>query len=249
VVESLESVVISAQHLEETLPEQLAQYGTRVTTVSSEEVRNGAYLDVSQTLQALTPGLFIQTKNGPFDYANISLVGSRTEDVLFLIDGVRINNRLYGGTSPTDTLPAGMIDHIEVLEGAQSATRVPSRRPSGGTCSRMAITPLWICQVVICLEPTAYYFSHHRELVSLPAYRIILDDTQQTRYYLDPVSGQVLSVVDSNGRWYRWLHQALHRTDFSAAIRASPTRDVFMVTALVGMALVSALGTYLGLRR
>jgi len=94
-----------------------------------------------------------------------------------------------------------------------------------------------------------YYFSHHRELVSLPAYRIILDDAQQTRYYLDPVSGQALSVVDSNGRWYRWLHQALHRIDFSAAVRASPTRDVFMVTALVGMALVCALGTYLGLRR
>lgn len=118
--ESLESVVISAQHIEETLPEQLAQYGTRVTTVDREAVRNGTYLDVSQTLQALTPGLFIQTKNGPFDYANISLLGSRTEDVLFLIDGVRINNRLYGGTSPTDTLPAGMIDHIEVLEGAQA---------------------------------------------------------------------------------------------------------------------------------
>jgi hypothetical protein len=94
-----------------------------------------------------------------------------------------------------------------------------------------------------------YYFSHHRERVTLPAYRVILDDSEQTRYYLDPVSGEVLSMVDRDGRWYRWLHQALHRIDFSAAVRAGPTRDVFMLTALVGMALLSAFGTYLGLRR
>ncbi|HWM69704.1 MAG TPA: hypothetical protein VNO35_24210 [Steroidobacteraceae bacterium] len=94
-----------------------------------------------------------------------------------------------------------------------------------------------------------YYFSHHRERVTLPAYRVLLDDSEQTRYYLDPVSEEVLSLVDRDGRWYRWLHQALHRIDFSAAVRASPTRDVFMLTALVGMALLSAFGTYLGIRR
>lgn len=101
---------------------------------------------------------------------------------------------------------------------------------------------------LITTEDT-YYFSYHRERVTLPVYRVILADTQQTRYYLDPVSGQIQSIVDRDARWYRWLHQALHRIDFSAAVRASPTREVFMVTALVGMALLSTLGTWLGLRR
>ena len=36
------------------------------------------------------------------------------------MDGVRINNRLYGGTTPLDTLPAAMMERIEVLEGPQS---------------------------------------------------------------------------------------------------------------------------------
>ncbi|MFX8879604.1 TonB-dependent receptor plug domain-containing protein, partial [Acinetobacter baumannii] len=51
---------------------------------------------------------------------DISFLGSRTQDVLFLVDGVRINNRLYAGTTPLDTLPSAIVDRIEVLEGGQS---------------------------------------------------------------------------------------------------------------------------------
>ena len=40
--------------------------------------------------------------------------------MLWLVDGVRINNRLYGATTPLDTLPAAMVERIEVLDGAQS---------------------------------------------------------------------------------------------------------------------------------
>src|SRR5262245_38700720 len=88
-------VVVTAKGLEEQLPQELAESGTRVGTISRNQVRNGAYADVAQSLQALAPGLYIQPKNGPFDYADISLLGSRTDDVLWLVDGVRINNRLY----------------------------------------------------------------------------------------------------------------------------------------------------------
>lgn len=113
-------VLVTAKRLEETLPQQLARLGTRVGTVSREDVANGSYVDVAQSLQALAPGLYLQPKNGPFDYADISLLGSRTDDVLWLVDGVRINNRLYSGTSPLDTLPSSLIERVEVLEGGQA---------------------------------------------------------------------------------------------------------------------------------
>lgn len=116
---TLEQVLVTGR-LEEDLPMDLEKYGTRVDTVSAEQIRNGGYVDVSQTLQALTPGLYISPKNGPFDYADISLLGSRTQDVLWLVDGVRINNRLYGGTTPLDTLPASMVERVVVLEGPQA---------------------------------------------------------------------------------------------------------------------------------
>src|SRR5262245_34305674 len=103
----VERVLITGR-LEEMLPQQLSQYGTRVDVVSSVDIQNGGYLDVVQSLQNFVPGLYIAPKNGPFDYVDISLQGSRTDDVLWLVDGVRINNRLYSGTTPLDTLPSAM---------------------------------------------------------------------------------------------------------------------------------------------
>jgi vitamin B12 transporter len=49
-----------------------------------------------------------------------SFQGSRTGDILWLVDGVRINNRVYNGTTPLDTLPASMIERIEIIEGGQA---------------------------------------------------------------------------------------------------------------------------------
>jgi outer membrane cobalamin receptor len=117
---SLEEIVVTAKSLEDELPQQLSKYGTRVDVISAAEIKNGGYLDVAGALEALSPGLYISPQNGPFDYVQISLQGSRTTDVLWLVDGIRINNRLYAGTTPLDTLPAGLIERIEVLNGGQA---------------------------------------------------------------------------------------------------------------------------------
>ena len=114
-----ERVLITGR-LEEMLPQQLSQFGTRVDIVTAVQIQDAGALDITQSLQNLVPGLFIANQNGPFDYVDISFQGSRTQDVLWLVDGVRINNRLYAGTTPIDTLPASMVERIEVLDGAQS---------------------------------------------------------------------------------------------------------------------------------
>ncbi|MEZ5938983.1 MAG: TonB-dependent receptor [Hyphomonadaceae bacterium] len=114
-----ERVVIVGVTIEETLPQELAAYGSDLETVSSEEIRNQGFVDAAQTLQMKVPGLFLAPRGGPFSYLDISLQGSRTSDMLFTVDGVRINNRLYSGTI-SDTLPASMIERIEVLKGGQS---------------------------------------------------------------------------------------------------------------------------------
>lgn len=112
-------VVIVGVTLEETLPQELKKYGSDVEVLESEEIRNAGYVDVSQALQMSTPGVFLAPRNGPFSYLDISLQGSRTQDMLFLVDGVRVNNRLYS-TTVTDTLPASMVERMEVLKGGQS---------------------------------------------------------------------------------------------------------------------------------
>src|SRR6185312_8452953 len=115
----VEQIVVTGR-LEEELPTQLAKQGVRVDVVDAATIKNAQYIDVAQALQTTVPGLYIAPKNGPFDYVRISLQGSRTQDVLWLEDGVRLNNRLYGGTTPLDTLPASMVERIEVVEGPQA---------------------------------------------------------------------------------------------------------------------------------
>ena len=68
----LEQVVVTGR-LEEDLPIDLEKYGTRGATDSAEQIRNGGYLDLAQTLQALTPGLYsLLRKTVPSITANIS---------------------------------------------------------------------------------------------------------------------------------------------------------------------------------
>src|SRR5262245_31746415 len=106
--------------LEEGLADQLADYGSRVETVTRAQIENGVYVDTAQALQMQVPGLFLAPKNGAFDYVNVSLLGGRRVDTLWLVDGVRISNRLYTTTTPLDTIPANMVEKIEVLKGGQS---------------------------------------------------------------------------------------------------------------------------------
>jgi len=116
---AVEEVVVTGRRLEETIPQELERFGNRLETVDRAAIDLGGFNDLSQTLQMQVPAFYVAPKNGPFDYMNCSLQGSRCEDVLFLVDGVRIANRLYNTTTPLDTIPAHTIDRIEVLYGGQ----------------------------------------------------------------------------------------------------------------------------------
>lgn len=117
--EAVDGVVVNGRSLEDSLPQDLARYGSAIEMVTGQEVRDGGFVDVASALD-LVPGLYIKPGSGPFSYVDVSLQGSRTQDVLWTVDGIRINNRLYGGTSPNDTLPASMIERVEVLKGGES---------------------------------------------------------------------------------------------------------------------------------
>lgn len=117
--QDLEEIVVTARSIEETLAVELADYGHDVDMVGADLINRAGYVDVSAALQFEVPGLFVSPGSGAFDYVDLSLQGSRTGDALWLIDGIRINNRIFNGTSP-DTLPAGMVERLEVLKGGES---------------------------------------------------------------------------------------------------------------------------------
>ncbi len=117
--DQLDEIVVFGRFLEDTIPLEISRYGSRVEIISGDQLRDLGVNDIAESLQMLVPGVFIAPKNGPFDYFVGSLQGSRSEDILWLIDGVRINNRLYNGTTPLDTVPAHMVERVEVLMGGQ----------------------------------------------------------------------------------------------------------------------------------
>ncbi|MBK5438318.1 TonB-dependent receptor [Pseudomonas sp. TH32] len=116
----LKPLNVSAPSVESTTVAEMARYGSKVEIVTREQIeRAGPAADVSRVMQMFIPGLYVAPKNGRFDYGTYSLLGGRNDDTLILLDGVRLNNRLYGGLY-LDTLPANAIERIEVLKGGQS---------------------------------------------------------------------------------------------------------------------------------
>ncbi len=115
----IDEILVLEKRVEETIPLDLSRYGSRLEIITAEQIEKQGFNDIGQSLQRLIPGLFIAPKNGPFDYFSGSLQGSRSQDILWLIDGVRIANRLYNSTMPLDTVPANIVERIEVLKGGQ----------------------------------------------------------------------------------------------------------------------------------
>jgi vitamin B12 transporter len=123
----VEAVQVTARNLEDTLPEQLAKTGVKVEIITGQQIRDGGYIDTASALQTLAPGVFVLPENGPFSTTDVSVLGGRNQDVLWLVDGVRINNRLFASSgtntssvTPLDTVPAGVVDRIELIDGGQS---------------------------------------------------------------------------------------------------------------------------------
>jgi hypothetical protein len=99
-------------------------------------------------------------------------------------------------------------------------------------------------------EGDAYYIGEGGTgLRRLPVYRVIANDSESTRYYLDPTSGALSGRADANRRWHRWLFAAIHRLDFAAWVRVRPAWDIILIGLMLGGIAVSATGVYLALRR
>lgn len=116
--DKLDDMTVSGRKIEERLSAELAAFGHKVEIVTAEDIKTGGYTDINQILESLVPGLYVISKSGRGDYMRMSLNGGDNKRVIFLIDGVRINNRLYG-RGYLDTLSVQMIDRIEILKNGE----------------------------------------------------------------------------------------------------------------------------------
>jgi hypothetical protein len=168
-----------------------------------------------------------------------AMATSRPADVLF-ISAAPLNGKMYFIVNTADgnrhRLNAAMLP--APLNGADLAYVAGAL--SGGVAASVPS---------LLTQEDRYYFSHHREQVALPIYRLILRDSSATRYYIDAVSGMLTAKIDRDAQRYRWLHEGLHQLDFTAVLRGRPQWDALMWLLMSGVTTVCATGAYLGYRR
>lgn len=96
-----------------------------VTTVGSQDIELTATLSVEQLLNELPqviPGNTVTSNNaGGEDFATIDLRGLGPARTLVLIDGERVPAASTTGVVDLNTIPAGLLDRIEVVTGGASA--------------------------------------------------------------------------------------------------------------------------------
>jgi vitamin B12 transporter len=116
-VSEMETVEVSARSIEGQVSAELSQYGHSVEVITERDINRGGYQTLEGVLKGEVSGLYVGSGSG--QYTSLSLNGSGDGDLLVLVDGVRLNNRLYG-TPYLDSLNPHMIKRIEVLDGGQS---------------------------------------------------------------------------------------------------------------------------------
>jgi len=99
----------------------------------------------------------------------------------------------------------------------------------------------------------AYYFdfsiAERGDAPPFPVYRVVLNDSEHTRLYLNPQTAQLVRKVDANGRGSRWLFSGLHRIDFFAWLRVRPIWDAIVLVLMLGGLGVTGTGVYLAVLR
>jgi hypothetical protein len=78
-----------------------------------------------------------------------------------------------------------------------------------------------------------------------PIVRVTVPEMEDTRFYLDPFSGDVRFVADPGARDFRWWHLALHTFD----VIRSPIREIVIFLVMLGVTAVCGLGAWMGLKK
>ena len=79
----------------------------------------------------------------------------------------------------------------------------------------------------------AYYLDRHNRL-PLPAIFVRLGDRNDSSFYIDPKTAQVVESYGSRSRWNRWLYHGLHSMDFPWLYAHRPAWDIVVLTLMTG---------------
>lgn len=112
--ETLETVVV-----EDTPIEPPLNYPSAFSTVIELESFKGEHNTAAELL-SFSPGVVVRDFGGPGQLKTLSIRGSSNDQVVILLDGVRLNSPIGGGVD-LSTIPVNYVDRFEVIRGGASA--------------------------------------------------------------------------------------------------------------------------------
>src|SRR6266702_3117381 len=206
-------------------------------------------------LVSMNPWGFLEGRRAGGEQGRVQGQAPKWSDVRASLDVIRARPALADAVSLVTAPLAGQLYWLATLNDgtvvrldATGNVAAPTASDLAQAAQRIAGTT-GIAEQRLMDQEDAYYFKGRRDEFVLPVYRVILNDADSTRYYLDPNTGALLQRADANGRWHRWLFGGLHRIDFTAWMRTRPIRDIMVLTLMLGGLGVTVTGCYLAIRR
>ncbi|MDT8429166.1 MAG: PepSY domain-containing protein [Pseudomonadales bacterium] len=95
----------------------------------------------------------------------------------------------------------------------------------------------------------AYYYSMHGRHRPLPALQVQFDDPDESGYYIDLATGEVILRHTRNSRLARWLYNGLHSFDFPLLRENRPLWDILLLILCLSGLVFSISSIMLGWRR
>ena len=114
-VSELDPVVVTATRTAETADETLAP----VSVVTREDIERTQARSTVDLLRGL-PGVALSNAGGPGRVTDLYLRGTNANQVLFLVDGIKVGSATTGQTE-LQNLPVDQIERIEVVRGPRSS--------------------------------------------------------------------------------------------------------------------------------
>jgi uncharacterized iron-regulated membrane protein len=126
------------------------------------------------------------------------------------------------------------------------ATAQPSRLSDAQVEAVVAQLPTPVREFTLLEKEDSYYYGHKRD-ANLPVWRVLMDDAEATRLYIDKDTG-AMRALGSSGRLARWIRNGLHDMDFPL-LRTKPVWYIAVSLLLAGVTALCAIGTWLAIKR
>jgi len=110
----LEEIVVTAERI----PAPISEVGSSTTVITQEDIKKTNLKTVSEVIRNAT-GVDVTQSGGSGQITTTFLRGAESRHTLVLVDGVKINDPMWGGFNFAD-LTLDNIERIEILKGPQS---------------------------------------------------------------------------------------------------------------------------------